>query len=276
MRVAVIGAGQMGSAIGATLARHGAEVMTPLEGRTPATRQRAQSAGMRDASWSECAASDVALSIVASSQALPVAQRFVEALDGRGLQPVFVECNAIQPERTRAIAALFEGSRAGFADAGIVGGPPASDGTRGPLFYLSGPAARQVMALADFGLAFECLDAPTGAASALKLCLAGTSKGQTALLAMMTLLAEREGVREPYLAQLARSHPGFLAWARRQAQRAGDVCARWADEMHEIAPFAASLPGASEQYAGLERFFAFLADRSGGDAAARLKAVLED
>lgn len=271
MRVAVIGAGQMGSAVGATLAAHGAEVLTPLEGRSAATRERARAAGMRDASWAECAGCDLALSIVASSQALPVAERFRAALGEA--RPVFVDCNAIEPGKVRAIAALFDGNGAGFADAGIVGGPPAPDGTRGPLFYVSGSAAERAVALADYGLSFERLDAPVGAASALKLCFAGTSKGQTALLAMMTLLAEREGVRDAFLAQLARTNSGFLEWGGRQAQRLGAVSARWAEEMDEITQFASGIGGAGDQFAALERFYGFLADEP--DIAARLKAIFE-
>lgn len=272
MRVAVIGAGEMGSAIGATLVRHGAEVLTPLEGRSQATRARAQAANMRDAPWAECAACDVVLSVVASSQAMPAAERLAAAL-GEGASPVYADCNAIEPAKVRAIAVLFEGTGATFADAGIVGGPPSADGTRGPLFYVSGPGAERLVALAGYGLAFERLDATTGAASALKLCFAGTSKGQTALLAMLTLLAEREGVRAAFLAQLARTNPGFLEWGGRQARRLGEVSARWAEEMDEIARFSVAIDGAGEQFAAIERFYAFLADEP--EIAARLKAIFE-
>ncbi|MBO9604089.1 MAG: NAD(P)-dependent oxidoreductase [Novosphingobium sp.] len=254
MQVAVIGAGAMGSAVGATLAAHGAEVLTPLAGRSAETRERAAAANMHDASIAECAQCDLALSIVASPQALPVAQAFAAVAERRA---IFVDCNAITPAKVRAIADLFGG--AGFADAGIVGGPPAPDGSRGPLFYVSGPEAGRVLALADYGLAFERLDAPVGAASALKLCFAGTSKGQSALLAMMTLLAVREGVKDPFLAQLARTHAGFLEWGGRQAQRMGQVSARWADEMTEIARFGEGLAGAAEEFTALETFYAALA-----------------
>lgn len=257
MKIAVIGAGAMGSAVGATLAAHGAEVLTPLAGRSAETRARAHAADMRDAAWSECAECDYVLSIVASSQAVPVAREFIAAL--AGAKPVFVECNAIEPAKVREIAGLFAGTGAGFADAGIVGGPPSRDGSRGPQFYVSGPDAKRVMTLSQFGLAFEHLDAPVGAASALKLCFAGTSKGQTALLAMMTLLAVREGVDEAFLAQLARTNAGFLEWGGRQAQRLGSVSSRWAEEMREIERFAAGLAGAPDEFAALEAFYAALA-----------------
>ncbi|WEK46482.1 MAG: NAD(P)-binding domain-containing protein [Candidatus Andeanibacterium colombiense] len=255
MKVAVIGAGAMGSAVGATLAAHGAKVLTPLAGRSAATRARAEAANMRDASVAECAQCDVALSIVASPQALPVAQAFAHIADRRA---VFVDCNAIQPAKVRAIADLL--GNVGVADAGIVGGPPAPDGSRGPLFYVSGPDAAKVLALADYGLAFEHLDAPVGAASALKLCFAGTSKGQSALLAMMTLLAVREGVKDAFLEQLAQTNAGFLEWGGRQAQRLGQVSARWADEMAEIARFGEGLTGDAEEFTALETFYAALAE----------------
>ena len=115
------------------------------------------------------------------------------------------------------------------------------------------------MRLAEFGLSFERLDAPVGAASALKLCFAGTSKGQTALLAMLTLLAVREGVDEAFVAQLARTNPGFLEWGKPQTQQQSAKTAQRAEEMDEIKLFAAGIAGASEQFAALEALFAGLA-----------------
>ena len=48
--IAVIAPGAMGAGIGMHLARHGARVVTSLDGRSAASRARAAAAGMVDAS----------------------------------------------------------------------------------------------------------------------------------------------------------------------------------------------------------------------------------
>jgi hypothetical protein len=54
------------------------------------------------------------------------------------------------------------------------------------------------------------------------------------------------------------------------------VSGRWTEEMAEIARFAIGVSGAPEQFAALERFFAFLAEEPAGVSAARLKAIFEN
>lgn len=273
MRVAVIGAGEMGSAIGALLVARGAEVLSPLADRSAASRERAARAGMRDASWVECAACDFVLSVVPSSQALPVARRLLNAVAGGNGAPVYLDCNPVTPDGARSIGTLLEAGGVAFVDAGIVGGPPAPDGARIPLFYLSGPDACRCTPLAEHGLALEYLDGPIGAASALKLAIAGVSKGQTGLFAAMALLAAGEGVAGPFLAKLSQSQPAFYAWGTRQGARLGATAGRWAEEMVELRDAAAAVPGASDQFGGLEELFTALAqDRDG--AAARLSELL--
>ena len=264
MRVAVIGAGEMGSAIGALFVARGAEVVTPLADRSPASRERAARAGMRDASWAECATCDFVLSVVPSSQALPVARRFIDAMaDGDGA-PIYLDCNPVTPDGARVIGGLFNDVGVPFVDAGIVGGPPAPDGARMPLCYVSGPSVSACAPLAEHGLALEYLDGPIGAASALKLAIAGVSKGQTGLFAAMALFAAAEGVGDPFLAKLAQSQPAFHGWGMRQGGRLGATAGRWAEEMVELRQATAAVPGVSGQFAGLEELFAALAqDREG-------------
>src|SRR5690606_4111042 len=142
-------AGEMGSAIGALLVARGAEVLTPLADRSTASRGRAARAGMSDASWAECTACDFVLSVVPSSQALPVARRFLEAVAGGDGAPIYLDCNPVTPEGARAIRVLFDEVGVAFVDAGIVGGPPSPDGTRMPLCYVSGPSACACAPLAE-------------------------------------------------------------------------------------------------------------------------------
>jgi 3-hydroxyisobutyrate dehydrogenase-like beta-hydroxyacid dehydrogenase len=180
-----------------------------------------------------------------------------------------VEANAIAPSGARQIAAMLEPLGLRVADGGIVGGPPASDGSTIPLLYLSGPAAQEAAGLVRLGLSVQVIEGDIGAASALKMALAGISKGQTGLVAMMLRMAEAAGVSDPFLAQVRASHPGLAGWSARQFTLLDDKAGRWEEEMAIIAAMAEDVPGASEHFRGLARHFSALAASSGstGEAA---------
>lgn len=271
MRIAIIGAGAMGSGIGKLLTEAGADVCTPLEGRSEQTCQRAAEAGMADATWADCAASDFILSIVAPSQATPAAKGLAGESPPAGRSPVFLECNAIHPDEARAIAGFV--SEAGYrcVDGGIVGGSPGlGGGAPSPRFYVSGPDAPAVAPLAELGLAIEELDAPIGAASALKMSFAGISKGQTALLAMIALLAHREEVAGPLLTALRRTQSGLVAWGEMQLPQLHNKSARWVEEMEILSAMLDVAPGGPELFSGLRDFFEGISARDASDADVRL------
>ncbi|MCW3838308.1 NAD(P)-binding domain-containing protein [Sphingomonas canadensis] len=254
--IAVIGAGMMGAAVGRLLAVGGARVLTPLDGRGDTTRARARDAGMIAATMDQVAQCDTILSIVAPSQAMPVAQALLPFLAEAPSPPLFVECNAIHPEEARAIAALLAPARVRFADAGIVGGPPAPGGGSGPRFYASGPDAAEFAALGALGLDIRVLDAPAGSASALKMAFAAASKGLTGLLAFTMALAEREQVSDALIEQLRISHPGPVAWAERQFPQLAYKAPRWVEEMQILSSMLADVPGAAHHFRGLSELFA--------------------
>jgi hypothetical protein len=77
-------------------------------------------------------------------------------------------------------------------------------------------------------------NAPIGAASALKVCFAAWSKGETALLAIVRALAEHEGVDDALMNEWRRSMPGVAEQSEHIVQRAWKAW-RWAGEMEEIA-----------------------------------------
>src|SRR3954447_11027648 len=98
MTVTVIAPGMMGSAVGKCLTEGGATVLTSLSGRSPATRARAEAAGMRDASDAQIAASDFILSIVPRGEAMGLAERLAPALRQAPRKPIYVDCNALAPD----------------------------------------------------------------------------------------------------------------------------------------------------------------------------------
>jgi putative dehydrogenase len=269
IRVALIGAGEMGSAIGARLRERGARVVTSLHGRSSASAQRVREARLEVAENDRelVDGADFVLSIVPPGRALEVAHRLVEPLAALSRKPLYVECNAVAPESARAILAVLQRSACRFADAGIIGGPPAA-GYDGPHIYVSGPEAAQVQRLAEYGLTIRVLAGEVGAASALKMSYAGITKGLTAIGAAMMLDASRAGVAEALRRELEESQPQIFAWLSRQVPRMYPKAYRWVAEMEEIASFSRDDPGTEAAYRGFARFYeqvAELYERRNGD-----------
>jgi hypothetical protein len=201
--------GQMGAAVGSA-AR--AEVVWASEGRSDATRQRA--AAFEDVGSLEelVRSSELILSICPPA----IAEDVAEQVFGLGFEGVFVEANAITPERMRRIGRL---------------GPRVVDGSilaaLGITLYLAGEETEVVAGLfEETDVKAIQLDAELGAASALKMAFGGWNKIGIALTAQahaigraygVTEWLEAEGVPEDRL-------PGVAdrAW-------------RWAPEMEEIA-----------------------------------------
>ena len=142
--IAVIGAGEMGAAVGHRMLSKGARVLTTLKGRSAASAERVRLAGIEVVDDDDAIALEAGflLSIVPPGQAIAVAQRFHGPLARAAKKPVFVECNAISPATMRRIADALESSGCKLVDAGIIGGPPRTDRPdEGPRFYASGQDA---------------------------------------------------------------------------------------------------------------------------------------
>ena len=260
---AVIAPGAMGAAVGARLVEHGAEIVTLLTGRSPASADRAKAAGMRGVELAQLAEVDIILSIVPPGEAMALARTVAPVLRGAASRPVYADCNAVSPQTAEAIAAVVTGQGVRFVDAGIIGGPPRS-GTPGPLFYTSGPEAPALDALAKYGLRVSDLHGPLGAASGLKMSYAGITKGLTALAAAMMLAATRFGAAPSLAAELAASQPDLLKWVSRSVPDMYPKAYRWVAEMQEIAAFAGEDAATREIYTGIAALYQRLADDEAG------------
>ncbi len=259
--VAVVAPGSMGAAVGERLAANGVEVLTALEGRGPASRERARAAGMRAVPDTQLAEADFVLSIVPPAAARPFAERMAEPLRRANRKAVFVDCNAVSPATVQRIAETIAATGAPFVDAGIIGQPPQA-GAAGPSFYACGAHAARFKALAGHGLEIRVLEAPIGAASALKMSYAGITKGLIAAGAAMLLAATRAGVAPALHAELAESQPALLASFRRTVPGMLPKAYRWVAEMQEIAQFAGE-DAAAEMFRGASALY----DRIARDAA---------
>jgi putative dehydrogenase len=268
--VAVIAPGAMGAGIGRRLAENGVEVRTSLLGRSHASAERAEAAGMlavADDAIVECA---IILSIVPPAEALALAERLAPLLARSGLHPLYVDCNAISPDTTLRVEAALSHTDVRFVDGAIIGGPP-QPGGRAPSLYVSGRDAAGVTALAEHGLVVKTLDDRIGSASALKMSYAGITKGLTALASAMILTASRNGSAEALRAELAESQPQLLQRFQSALPDMAPKAYRWVAEMEEIASFAGEDASIRRIYEGIAGLYAELAtDHDGSKSEAAL------
>jgi putative dehydrogenase len=257
--VAVIAPGMMGAAVGKRLVDHGLKVLTSLQGRSQDTLARAKASGIVDAGDEEIAASDFILSILPPGDALALAERFAPALKASNSKPIYVDCNAINPDTVDRVAAAIAPTDCPFVDAGIIGSPP-KPGDVGPRFYASGPAASRFATLRDYGLDVRVLDGALSAASALKMSYAGITKGTQAIGAAMMLAATRAGAADALFAELSSSQKEMFAWFKRGLALMPPKAYRWVAEMHEIAGFVGEDPTAHELYEGAAHFYERIAE----------------
>ena len=245
--VCVLHPGEMGAEVGAAARAGGARVLWVSDGRGGATRDRAGGAGLEDAGTlpAALAQASVVLSVCPPHAAVSLA----ESVAAGGFRGIYVDANAIAPATSRRIGDIVGTAGATFVDGGIIGPPPTKPGTT--RLYLSGPASAAVATL--FGasaLGAVVLDAPVGAASAIKACYAGWTKGAATLLLSVRALARREGVEAALAEEWKISQPNLFAQLDRAVLQSRKGW-RWIAEMEEI--------GATFDRAGLPDGYALAA-----------------
>ena len=260
-RTAIVAVGAMGSGVGRRLAANGVEVITSLDGRSEASRRRAEAAGMVDVPVERLAEADLFLSILPPSEAVALARRMAPVLGPRKV--VYVDCNAVSPATAKEIGGIVMAAGCPFVDAGIIGSPPSEKAN--PRIYASGEHAQRFAALARYGLNIPVLDGPNGAASALKLSYAGISKGITALGAAMMLAATRAGAAAALRQELAQSQAEVLAGLQRTMPSMYSKAYRFAGEMEEIAAFIGEEFPESGIYRGMAGLYERIAADLDGD-----------
>jgi 3-hydroxyisobutyrate dehydrogenase-like beta-hydroxyacid dehydrogenase len=221
--VGLVHPGEMGAAIGNALVAAGHDVLWASDGRSAATRARAERFTDAGTIAELAARSEVVVSVVPPHAAVDVAASFDE-FDG-----IYVDANAIAPETAQSLGVRR------LVDGGIVGGPPA------PRIYLSGDEAASAAALFD-GSPVEALVVRD--ASAVKAAYASWTKVTAALLLAVRDYARARGIEAALRAEWERTQPGLadrLAAAERSAEAKGW---RWIGEMEELgrAFEAAGLP----------------------------------
>jgi hypothetical protein len=154
---------------------------------------------------------------------------------------LFVEANAISPQRMVAIAAAVAAAGATVVDAAIIGPPPDAD--RQARVYLSGPllGVDVVHRLFNGGPAVpRRVDERLGSASALKMAYGSFQKASRALAAVSHALADEFGVTGLLLAEAVDLGTNALA-DREHVAGVAPRGWRWAPEMAEVADTLAAL-----------------------------------
>jgi len=232
--VAIIAQGAMGAGTAARLTANGVDVVTWLEGRSGASRARAEKAGMRGVDLAGIAAADIILSIVPPSDALALAEQLAPALTASKSKPLYADMNAVSSAKVQEVATVIAPTGCVFADGGIIGPPPRPD-TRNTVYYFSGIPADRVATLAKGGIEVKMVDGPVGAASALKMSYAAIGKGLTALASASILMADKYGAKEALLEELQRSQPNTLKSISWSVPDMFVKAYRFVGEMEEIA-----------------------------------------
>ncbi len=215
--VAIMSPGDMGHAVGRTLAEHGLKVITSLEGRSARTRKLASEGNFQDVPDLQEMASraDLILSILVPSEATSVARRVADAIRDSASAPPFVDCNAVSPQTAQAMSEIIGAAGGTFIDGSIIGGPPR--GSASPRFYVSGPGSAVMEQFDGKGIEVRPMGDEVGRASAIKMCYAAGTKGTSALHTALLTAAEA----------LAVSSPGRVSGTgdRTGVQPAGGLCA---------------------------------------------------
>ena len=230
--VGIVHPGDMGSAIGACLARNGHRVIWASAGRSVATARRADAAGLTDVGTVDrmVAASDVVISVCPPHAARAVGREL------RGFRGIFVEANAVSPRAVREIAADVTGDGASIVDGGIVGPPPHMSSPGATRLYLAGSEAPIVARLFDSTpVDARVVAGDLGAASAMKMAYAAWTKGTAALLLAIRAMARAGDIETELVQEWYESQPDLPGRALRAGRSAATKGWRWVGEMEEIA-----------------------------------------
>ncbi|MFF3505381.1 DUF1932 domain-containing protein [Streptomyces sp. NPDC003247] len=239
--VGILHPGSMGAAVAACAATNAAAVLWCETGRSAASVERAARFGLTPvATLTELLdRSDIVISLCPPAAAEDLARDVA----GHRFAGVYVEANAINPERTKRLAALLEHG-ATVVDGGVVGSPPV--GGKTPTLYLSGPndATARIEALfAGTAVQTAVLGTKVGKASALKLSYASFQKTSRVLVALAVGVAREHGVDQELIDVASRRTDSYLSEPQYVAKTAARAW-RWGPELEEAADAlaAAGLP----------------------------------
>ena len=240
--VGVLHPGAMGISVAASIKNSGREVFWVSEGRSEKTVERATKYKLTNARnlQSLCDKCDTIISVCPPHAAEDVASQVVEC----SFKGMYVDGNAISPQRSIRIGQILVNAGITFVDGGIVGGPAWQPGTT--WLHLAGEDAEAAADCFSKGpMETSIIGLDIGKASALKMCFAAYTKGTTALLGGIISTADALGVRQELFKQWEIFGPDFAEQSAKRVQGVSAKAWRFIGEMEEISRTfeEAGLPG---------------------------------
>ena len=230
--IGILHPGAMGISVAASALQSGHQVCYASEGRSDATRARADEHHLHElGTLAElCQTCSIIISVCPPHAAEDVAQQVID----RRFKGLYLDANAIAPQKAQRIDEKLSSAGITFVDGGIIGGPAWDPGET--WLYLSGKDAKRIADCFSAGpLETSIIGDEIGKASAIKMCYAAYTKGTTALLTSILALAEALGVRDELKSQWEQDEANFSDQAERRARRVTAKAWRFAGEMDEIA-----------------------------------------
>lgn len=241
-KIGILHPGEMGISIAASAQNSGNTVFWDSSGRSQKTHERAGQFGLIEAGSlaSLCENCSILISVCPPHAAEEVANQVL----AHSFTGLYVDANAISPQRATRINQSLTAAGVNFVDGGIIGGPAwKPDST---WLYLSGQEAEKAAALFSAGpLETSVIGNKPGKASSLKMCFAAYTKGTTALLCAILATAEALDVRDELTHQWSRNNSDFTTEAEKRVTRVTAKAWRFAGEMDEISATMreAGIPG---------------------------------
>ncbi len=231
-KIGILHPGEMGVSVAASAINSGHQMYWSSQNRSEKTRARAEKYGLIEtSSFSElCQMSEIILCICPPHAAEDVAKSVFE----QGFRHLYLDANAISPQRAIKIGQMMAAHGVHFVDGGIIGGPAWEP--KSTWLYLSGKDAGEIASRFSNGpLETKIIGDEIGKASALKMCYAAYSKGTTALLSAILATAESLGVRDEISQQWNLDESDFAEQVTRRVTRVTAKAWRFEGEMKEIA-----------------------------------------
>lgn len=231
-KIGILHPGEMGISIASSAINSGHQVHWISGGRSDKTRARAEKYDLMeiDSLIRFCQTCEIIISVCPPHAAEEIAKSVMDA-EFRGL---YVDANAISPQRAIKIGHMLEENNIQFVDGSIIGGPAWKP--KETWLYLSGKYSDEIASCFSKGLLeTKIIGDEIGKASALKMCYAAYSKGTTALLAAILATAESLGVGNELHELWDGDNPDFSAQAASRVTLATAKAWRFEGELLEVA-----------------------------------------
>ncbi|MFC1665620.1 DUF1932 domain-containing protein [Pseudomonadota bacterium] len=240
--------GEMGISVAASAQDTQHAIFWASVGRSQETIERANNYQLNDAKDISglCLKCEIIISVCPPEVADEVANQVI----AENFSGLYLDANAISPQRSRHIGKRMAAASINYVDGGIIGPPAWSPETT--VLYLAGKDAEEVVPLfAKGALEAQIVSEKIGDASALKMCFAAYTKGSTALLCSILASAEKQGVRDALNKHWSRNGSSFATQAANRVLGVTAKAWRFVAEMEEISSTfeAAGVPGVSQSTA---------------------------